>query len=85
VQEECAIFGVPNVTLRDVTERPETVECGSNILSGADADSVLECVRAVQALKPRWNPPPEYFAPAVSDTVVRIALGYHHWLGQVRA
>ena len=24
VQEECAIFGVPNVTLRDVTERPET-------------------------------------------------------------
>ncbi|NCC36737.1 MAG: UDP-N-acetylglucosamine 2-epimerase (non-hydrolyzing), partial [Chloroflexia bacterium] len=34
VQEECAIFGVPNVTLRDVTERPETVECGSTILSG---------------------------------------------------
>ena len=27
VQEECAIFKVPNVTLRDVTERPETLEC----------------------------------------------------------
>ena len=26
VQEECCIFGVPNVTLRDVTERAETVE-----------------------------------------------------------
>ena len=26
VQEECCLFGVPNVTLRDVTERPETVE-----------------------------------------------------------
>jgi UDP-N-acetylglucosamine 2-epimerase (non-hydrolysing) len=33
VQEECCIFGVPNVTLRDVTERPETVEVGSNMLS----------------------------------------------------
>jgi UDP-N-acetylglucosamine 2-epimerase (non-hydrolysing) len=61
------------------------VECGSNILSGADADSVLACVRAVLDLKPRWNPPPEYVAPAVSDTVVRIALGYFHWLGKARA
>ena len=45
VQEECCIFHVPNVTIRDVTERPETLECGSNILSGADHDSILRCVR----------------------------------------
>jgi UDP-N-acetylglucosamine 2-epimerase (non-hydrolysing) len=38
VQEECAIFGIPNVTLRDVTERPETIECGSNVLSGAEPE-----------------------------------------------
>jgi UDP-N-acetylglucosamine 2-epimerase (non-hydrolysing) len=81
VQEECAIFGVPNVTLRDVTERPETVECGSNILSGADADSIVRCVQAVLALTPRWHAPPEYLESAVSDTVVRIVLGYHRWLG----
>ncbi len=31
VQEECAILGVPSVTVRDVTERAETVECGANI------------------------------------------------------
>lgn len=80
VQEECAIFGIPNVTLRDVTERPETLECGSNILSGADTESVLACVRAVRALPPEWNPPAEYLDASVSDTVVRIALGYHHWL-----
>ncbi|HDK81211.1 MAG TPA: UDP-N-acetylglucosamine 2-epimerase (non-hydrolyzing), partial [Nitrospirae bacterium] len=34
VQEECCIFRVPNVTIRDVTERPETVETGSNIIAG---------------------------------------------------
>ncbi len=29
LQEEFAIFGVPKVTIRDVTERPETLECAA--------------------------------------------------------
>ena len=44
VQEECAILGVPNVTLRDVTERPETLECGSNVIAGAHPDSIIRGV-----------------------------------------
>lgn len=80
VQEECALFGVPNVTLRDVTERPETLECGSNILSGADPDSIIACVRIVLALKPQWQAPPEYLVPKVSDSVTRLCLGHHHHL-----
>ena len=44
VQEECCIFRVPNVTIRDVTERPETIEIGSNILSGANPESIAHCV-----------------------------------------
>ncbi len=82
VQEECAVFGVPNVTLRDVTERPETIECGSNVLSGADPESISACVKAVLSLPPRWQAPPEYLVPAVSDTVARIVLGYHAHLGR---
>ena len=35
----------PDGHVRDVTERPETIECGSNILSGADADAIGACVR----------------------------------------
>jgi len=71
---------VPNVTLRDVTERPETLECGSNLLSGADADRVVSGVDLVLSMAPRWQAPPEYLARSVSDTVVRIVLGYHHGL-----
>ena len=37
VQEECTIFQVPGVTIRDTTERPETLERGCNILSGTEA------------------------------------------------
>jgi UDP-N-acetylglucosamine 2-epimerase (non-hydrolysing) len=76
VQEECSIFRVANVTIRDVTERPETIECGSNILSGADPETIKQCVQAVLSRKGNWSPPPEYLIPNVSDTVVNIVLGY---------
>ena len=76
VQEECAVFGVANVTLRDVTERPETIECGSNILSGADSESIARAVRFVTSGKQRWNPPPEYMVRNVSEIVTRVLLGY---------
>ena len=78
VQEECCILQVPNVTLRDVTERPETVECGSNMLSGADMTSISSCVSAVLAQKAEWTIPPEYLTPHVSSTVAKILLGYQH-------
>lgn len=76
VQEEACIFGVPNVTIRDVTERPETLDCGSNVFCGAMPDDVLRAVRMVTAQSDRWKPPEEYLAPAVAETVCRIVLGY---------
>ncbi len=76
VQEECCIFRVANVTIRDVTERPETIECGSNMLSGADPAAVMRCVRTVLEQESDWAVPPEYMAEGVSRTVVKILLGY---------
>jgi UDP-N-acetylglucosamine 2-epimerase (non-hydrolysing) len=76
VQEECCIFRVPNVTIRDVTERPETVDVGSNMLSGAQPDSILQCVRTVVAGATAWTVPSEYVVPDVSTTVAKIVLGY---------
>jgi UDP-N-acetylglucosamine 2-epimerase (non-hydrolysing) len=76
VQEECAIFKVANVTLRDVTERPETLECGSNILAGADRESILRCVEIVLAQKDSWIAPSEYLVENVSGTVTKILHGY---------
>jgi UDP-N-acetylglucosamine 2-epimerase (non-hydrolysing) len=79
VQEECCLFHVPNVTIRDVTERPETIDCGSNILSGAEPESVLRCVQVVTSRKPGWQVPADYLVDNVSDTVVKIVMGYH-WI-----
>ena len=72
VQEECCIFRVPNVTIRDVTERPETIECGSNILSGAFPDNILRCVQTVLNQSNQWDIPKEYLTPLVSETVIKI-------------
>jgi len=76
VQEECCIFRVPNVTIRDVTERPETIECGSNILSGAEVQTISNAVKTVLQVPRNWNPPREYLETEVSTTVIKIVLGY---------
>lgn len=74
VQEECCIFNVPNVTLRDVTERPETLEAGSNLITGSEPKAVLNAVSAALAEPAGWRPPPEYLSENVSNTAVRIIL-----------
>lgn len=78
VQEECCIFRVPNITIRDVTERPETIECGSNILSGSDPDQIMSIVETVLKARHEWTVPEEYTRVDVSTTVIKILLGYRH-------
>jgi UDP-N-acetylglucosamine 2-epimerase (non-hydrolysing) len=79
VQEECAIFQVPVLTLRDTTERPETVEAGSNIVTSTDPARIVAAAQFIQGCGPEghWAPPPEYMAMHVAETVVRISLGNH--------
>jgi UDP-N-acetylglucosamine 2-epimerase (non-hydrolysing) len=57
VQEEACILGVPCVTLRDNTERPETVEVGANILAGASPDRIVECARLMLPKEAKWTNP----------------------------
>jgi UDP-N-acetylglucosamine 2-epimerase (non-hydrolysing) len=57
VQEEACILGVPCVTLRDSTERPETLEVGSNILAGTSPDKILKSVEIMLGRKNYWNNP----------------------------
>lgn len=76
VQEECCLFNIPNVTLRDVTERPETLETGSNMLSGSEPENIVSCVKAIISQPSDWGPPVEYLVSNVSRTVTKIVLGY---------
>ncbi|MCJ7654285.1 MAG: UDP-N-acetylglucosamine 2-epimerase (non-hydrolyzing) [Dehalococcoidia bacterium] len=57
VQEEACILKVPCVTLRDNTERPETIEVGANILAGASSDKILDCVKIMLNRENNWINP----------------------------
>jgi len=57
MQEETCILKVPCVTLRDNTERPETLEVGSNILAGTNKERILKCSKEMMDKKKNWKNP----------------------------
>ena len=57
VQEESCILGVPCVTMRENTERPETIEVGSNMLAGTDERRILESVECILNKEAKWTNP----------------------------
>lgn len=57
VQEEACILRVPCVTLRDNTERPETLEVGANVLAGTSPKSILEKAGVMLERPKNWANP----------------------------
>ena len=57
IQEEACILKIPCVTLRENTERPETLEVGSNILVGTDPSAILKGIKKMLGKKNQWVNP----------------------------
>ena len=57
VQEEACILGVPCVTVRDSTERPETVSAGANWLAGCDPQTIERGVEKMLETSTDWLNP----------------------------
>ncbi|MGA1873776.1 MAG: non-hydrolyzing UDP-N-acetylglucosamine 2-epimerase [Thermoplasmatota archaeon] len=57
VQEETCILGTPCVTLRDNTERPETIDVGSNMLGGTHPDLIMKATRMMMDSEEEWENP----------------------------
>jgi UDP-N-acetylglucosamine 2-epimerase (non-hydrolysing) len=73
LQEEACSLGVPCVTLRDNTERPESVDVGANMLAGADPARIVDCARAMVDRARDW---PNPFGDGHSgERIVDILLG----------
>lgn len=58
IQEETTVLGVPCLTLRDNTERPATIELGTNRLAGTKKASILAAWREMQTSPQRAQVPP---------------------------
>lgn len=69
IQEESCILRVPCVTLRENTERPETVQVGSNIVAGTKPKNILNSVKTMVNVMRSWTNP---FGEDVSRKIVDI-------------
>lgn len=58
IQEESTVLGVPCLTLRENTERPVTIECGTNRLAGTTKESILRAWRDSREAPKRGVIPP---------------------------
>jgi len=81
VQEETSALGVPCFTLRDSTERPVTVELGTNVLLGLEPERIAAIPRLLTSSKPA-EPIPfwdghagERAARAISESLSRAPAG----------
>jgi UDP-N-acetylglucosamine 2-epimerase (non-hydrolysing) len=57
VQEETSVLGTPCLTYRTTTERPVTIELGTNELIGVDPQALREAAERVLGASPPADPP----------------------------
>jgi UDP-N-acetylglucosamine 2-epimerase (non-hydrolysing) len=77
LQEETTALGVPCLTMRENTERPITVEQGTNTMVGRDRQAILQGVDDILAGRGKRGRVPEYWDGQAAE---RIAADLHRWL-----
>jgi UDP-N-acetylglucosamine 2-epimerase (non-hydrolysing) len=77
LQEETTALGVPCLTMRENTERPITVEQGTNTMVGCDAQAIRSGVAEILAGHGKRGRVPEYWDGRAAE---RIAADLYRWL-----
>jgi UDP-N-acetylglucosamine 2-epimerase (non-hydrolysing) len=77
IQEETTYLGVPCITLRDNTERPSTVEQGTNLLVGPHPERILGAVSDVLTSKQRTHRVPELWDGKAARRILDILTSHN--------
>ncbi|MFC5480663.1 non-hydrolyzing UDP-N-acetylglucosamine 2-epimerase [Massilia suwonensis] len=72
LQEETTALGVPCVTIRENTERPVTVEEGSNVLAGTDPEKILSEARKVLRGEGKQGRRPQLWDGKAAERIVEV-------------
>jgi UDP-N-acetylglucosamine 2-epimerase (non-hydrolysing) len=70
VQEEATVLGVPCLTLRDSTERPVTVEMGTNRVVGRDSGRIVSAAAGLLGRRCRLAGIPELWDGRAGERIV---------------
>jgi UDP-N-acetylglucosamine 2-epimerase (non-hydrolysing) len=79
IQEESTALGIPCITLRENTERPITVEQGTNTVVGSNPDRILATVEGILRTGGKAGRVPELWDGHASQ---RITAALKEWLDQ---
>lgn len=89
ITEESAILDFPALNIRSSHERPEGTEEGSVIMTGLKVATILQGIKILahqrenqKTAKRYLKLPADYFAPRVSQKIVRIILGYTDYVNR---
>ena len=86
ITEESALLGMPAITIRNAHERPEGMDAGTLVMSGLDAERVLDAVRIVTSQsKPKVSNlgiVTDYEASDVSKKILRIVISYVDYINR---
>jgi len=74
ITEETTVMGVPCVTVRENTERPETIEVGTNELVGFDLERLKDCVTQIKEKRWKTGGIPERWDGKAAERIVEILL-----------
>jgi UDP-N-acetylglucosamine 2-epimerase (non-hydrolysing) len=77
IQEETTALGVPCITLRNNTERPITVDEGTNTIAGQDPAVILQVFEDVMRSGGKAGRRPEFWD---GNAAVRIAQAIEKWI-----
>lgn len=72
IQEETTVLGVPCLTVRENTERPVTVECGTNELVGRDATRLLNAAETILNGARRHGRIPDLWDGHAAERIVEV-------------
>jgi UDP-N-acetylglucosamine 2-epimerase (non-hydrolysing) len=75
MQEETTALGIPCLTLRDNTERPITIEQGTNLLAGTRRETILEAWSEMR-IRPKIGRIPPLWDGAAAERCLQVLLNY---------
>jgi UDP-N-acetylglucosamine 2-epimerase (non-hydrolysing) len=72
IQDETTVLGVPCITLGDNTERPVTLEQGTNVLAGSNPEKIIDQFKRAHGNRSQSSRVPSYWDGNAGKRIIKV-------------